>query len=69
MGLLRGPDFFYAIRFLRLLTTKWTNTSAFKLGIIDTVGGIGIAPQKLYEFIGCLIIMFWRARISVGAEC
>ena len=38
MGLLRGPDFFYAIRFLRLLTTKWTNTSAFKLGIIDNNG-------------------------------
>ena len=38
MGLLRGPDFFYAIRFLRLLTTKWENTNAFKLGIVDKNG-------------------------------
>lgn len=38
MGFLRGPDFFYAIRFLRLLTTKWENTSAFKLGIVDKNG-------------------------------
>ena len=38
MGFLRGPDFFYAIRFLRLLTTKWENTNAFKLGIVDKNG-------------------------------
>jgi hypothetical protein len=38
MGLLRGPDFFYAIRFLRLLTTKWENTNAYKLGIVDKNG-------------------------------
>lgn len=38
MGLLRGPDFFYAIRFLRLLTTKWENTTAYKLGIVDKNG-------------------------------
>lgn len=38
MGFLRGPDFFYAIRFLRLLTTKWENTTAFKLGVVDKNG-------------------------------
>ena len=38
MGFLRGPDFFYAVRFLRLLTTKWENTNAFKLGIVDKNG-------------------------------
>lgn len=38
MGLLRGPDFFYALRFLRLLTTKWEDTNAFKLGIVDKNG-------------------------------
>jgi hypothetical protein len=38
MGFLRGPDFFYALRFLRLLTTKWENTNAFKLGIVDKNG-------------------------------
>jgi len=38
MGFLRGPDFFYAIRFLRLLTTRWDRTSAYKLGIVDKNG-------------------------------
>ena len=38
MGFLRGPDFFYALRFLRLLTTRWDKTSAFKLGIVDKNG-------------------------------
>ncbi len=38
MGFLRGPDFFYALRFLRLLTTKWEDTNAFKLGIVDKNG-------------------------------
>ena len=38
MGFLRGPDFFYAIRFLRLLTTRWDKTSAYKLGIVDKNG-------------------------------
>lgn len=35
---LRGADFFYALRFLRLLTTKWKDTTAFKLGIVDNKG-------------------------------
>ena len=38
MGFLKGPDFFYALRFLRLLTTKWENTTAFKMGIVDKDG-------------------------------
>ena len=38
MGLLRGPDFFYALRFLRLLTMPWIKTDAFKQGIVDDKG-------------------------------
>lgn len=38
MGLLRGPDFFYALRFLRLLTMPWEKTNAFKKGIVDDKG-------------------------------
>lgn len=49
MGFLRGPDFFYALRFLRLLTTKWENTSAFKLGIVDKNGKRLKKPQTAEE--------------------
>jgi len=49
MGLLRGPDFFYAIRFLRLLTTKWEKTEAFKLGIIDKNGNKLKKPETAEE--------------------
>lgn len=39
MGLLsRGADFFYALRFLRLLTMPWEKTDAFKKGIVDEKG-------------------------------
>jgi hypothetical protein len=39
MGILtRSADLVYTFRFLRLLTTKFTNTTAFKLGIIDAKG-------------------------------
>lgn len=38
MGLFRGPDFFYALRFLRLLTMPWIKTDAFKQGVIDDQG-------------------------------
>jgi len=38
MGLFRGPDFFYALRFLRLLTMPWIKTAAFKQGIVDDQG-------------------------------
>lgn len=39
MGILsRAGDFAYTLRFLRLLTTKWEDTNAFKLGLIDNKG-------------------------------
>ena len=38
MSLLRAGDFFYALRFLRLLTTPWKKTSAYELGIVDENG-------------------------------
>jgi hypothetical protein len=38
MGLLRGPDFFYALRFLRLLTMPWEKTDAYKQGILGDDG-------------------------------
>lgn len=34
----RSADTFYAFRFLRLLTTPWEETGAFKAGIIDKDG-------------------------------
>jgi hypothetical protein len=49
MGLLRGPDFFYAIRFLRLLTTPWEKTNAFKLGIVDKNGKKLRKPESSEE--------------------
>lgn len=49
MGLLRGPDFFYALRFLRLLTTKWEKTNAFKLGIVDKNGKVLKKPETKEE--------------------
>lgn len=39
MGILsRTGDLVYTLRFLRLLTTKWEDTSAYKLGIINGEG-------------------------------
>lgn len=39
MGLLsRGVDLYSALRFLRLLTTRWEDTGAFKAGIVDAKG-------------------------------
>jgi len=34
----RGVDTFYAYRFLKLLITKWTDTDAYKTGVIDANG-------------------------------
>lgn len=34
----RAGDLYYAFRFVKLLTTKWTDTDAYKLGIIDESG-------------------------------
>lgn len=48
MGL-RGPDFIYALRFLRLLTTKWEKTNAFKLGILDKNGKVLKKPETNEE--------------------
>ena len=39
-ALSRSSDFFYALRFLRLLTTDWKDTNAFKFGIIDDNGKV-----------------------------
>ncbi len=36
----RAGDFFYALRFLRLLTTPFNKTKAFELGIIDAKGKV-----------------------------
>lgn len=36
--ILKTADRFYALRFLRLLTTNWEDTNAFKAGIIDKNG-------------------------------
>ena len=39
MGVLtKSADIVYTLRFLRLLTTKWEDTNAFKLGLIDNEG-------------------------------
>ena len=39
MGVLtKSADVVYTLRFLRLLTTKWEDTNAFKLGLIDKEG-------------------------------
>ena len=41
MGLLtRTTDTVYAFRFLRLLTTPWTKTGAYKMGLIDANGNV-----------------------------
>jgi hypothetical protein len=46
MGLLsRTGDTFYAFRFLRLLTTPWEKTGAFKAGILDDKGNVIRKPE------------------------
>ena len=49
MGLFRGPDFLYAIRFLRLLTQKWEKTDAYKQGIVDKSGKVLKKPETAEE--------------------
>jgi hypothetical protein len=53
MGILstltRSADTIYAIRFLRLLTTRWTSTGAYKLGLIDDKGKHIRSPQNSNE--------------------
>lgn len=46
MGLLsRTGDTFYAFRFLRLLTTPWEKTGAFKAGLLDKEGKLIKRPE------------------------
>jgi len=46
MGLLtRTTDTVYAFRFLRLLTTPWIKTGAYKMGLIDANGNVLRKPE------------------------
>lgn len=49
MGLLRATDFIYTLRFLRLLTTPWEETEAYKKGIVDEKGNKLKKPQTADE--------------------
>jgi len=49
MGLLRGADFVYALRFLRLLTMPWEKTGAYKQGIVDKDGNKLKKPETSAE--------------------
>lgn len=50
MGLFsRAADTFYAFRFLRLLTTPWEKTGAFKAGLIDANGKLIKKPETSDE--------------------
>lgn len=42
----RAGDLYYAFRFVKLLTTKWEETDAYKLGLIDA-NGKRIKSEKL----------------------
>lgn len=47
MGIVsQSVDLFYAYKFIRLLTTPWRQTEAFKLGIIDENGKLLIRPSQ-----------------------
>lgn len=46
-ALSRSADLFYALRFLRLLTTDWKDTTAAKLGILDSDGKVIRRPKDL----------------------
>lgn len=45
----RTGDLFYAFRFLKLLTTKWEDTEAFKNGIIDDTGKVLMKSRELKD--------------------
>ena len=50
MGILsKSTDLVYTFRFLRLLTTPWEDTNAFKLGLIDDQGKKIKKPQSTEE--------------------
>ena len=48
MGVISGAaNLFFIYRFLRILTTAWEDSDAFKLGIIDENGKILKKKNKL----------------------
>lgn len=49
MGLLKAGDLFYTLRFLRLLTTPWNKTNAYKEGIVDENGKLLKKPETSKE--------------------
>ena len=49
MGLLKAGDLFYTLRFLRLLTTPWNKTNAYKEGIVDENGKVLKKPETSKE--------------------
>jgi hypothetical protein len=50
MGLFsRIGDTFYALRFLRLLTTPWKKTGAYKAGLVDEDGKVIRSPETSNE--------------------
>jgi len=56
---------FYTLRFLRLLTTSWKDTGAFKAGIIDDEGNVlrkaqTSADKKVYNMFHKLVFNFKR---------
>lgn len=58
-------DKFYTLRFLRLLTTSWKDTGAFKAGIIDDKGNVlrkaqTSADKKVYNMFHKLVFNFKR---------
>jgi len=65
-------DRFYALRFLRLLTTPWEKTNAFKAGIIDANGNVlrkakGSADKKVYNVFHKLVYNLKRLLNKVPA--
>jgi hypothetical protein len=49
MSLLRIADTFFALRFLRLLTTPWKKTGAYKAGLVDKNGKVLRKPETSEE--------------------
>ena len=45
--LLRGTDALFALRFLRLLTTPWEKTNAYRKGIIDAKGNVILSGNNV----------------------
>ncbi len=62
--MLNLADKFYTLRFLRLLTTAWKDTAAFKAGIIDDEGNVlrkaGPEDKKVYNMFHKLVFNIKR---------